>query len=68
MPGVGQRYIAVYQDKAGEWLTGGNTYRQRVPANSPVEQFWSVPVYCAHYRRATRPAGSMSVRISCGLI
>jgi hypothetical protein len=44
-PGVGQRYIAAYQDKAGAWLTGGNTYRLRVPANPPVEQFWSVTVY-----------------------
>ena len=44
-PGVGQRYIAAYQDKAGAWLTGGNAYRLRVPANPPVEQFWSVTVY-----------------------
>ena len=44
-PGVGQRYIAAYQDKDGEWLTGGKTYRLHVPANPPVQQFWSVTVY-----------------------
>jgi hypothetical protein len=44
-PGVGQRYIAAYQDKDSDWLTGGQTYRLRVPANPPVQQFWSVTVY-----------------------
>jgi hypothetical protein len=44
-PGVGQRYIAAYQDKAGNWLSGENTYRLHVPANPPVEQFWSVTAY-----------------------
>jgi len=44
-PGVGQRYIAAYQDKDGDWLTGGRAYRLRVPANPPVKQFWSVTVY-----------------------
>jgi hypothetical protein len=44
-PGVGQRYIAEYQDKDGDWLIGDNAYRLRVPANPPVNQFWSVTVY-----------------------
>src|SRR5262249_30172507 len=44
-PGVGQRFLAAYQDKTGQWLTGGKTYRLRVPANPPVKQFWSVTVY-----------------------
>lgn len=44
-PGVGQRYIAAYKDRAGNWLTGGNTYRLRIPANPPVKQFWSVTAY-----------------------
>jgi hypothetical protein len=44
-PGVGQRYIAAYKDRDGNWLTGGDTYRLHVPANPPVEQFWSVTAY-----------------------
>jgi hypothetical protein len=43
--GFGQRYMGVYQDKDGGWLTGGNNYRLHVPANPPVKQFWSVTVY-----------------------
>ena len=26
-PGVGQRYVAEYQDKDGDWLVGDRTYR-----------------------------------------
>jgi len=44
-PGVGQRYIAAYKDRDGNWLSGSNTYRLRVPANPPVKQFWSVTAY-----------------------
>lgn len=44
-PGVGQRYIAAYKDADGNWLSGGNTYRLRVPADPPVEQFWSATAY-----------------------
>lgn len=44
-PGVGQRYIAAYKDRAGNWFTGGNTYRLHIPANPPVKQFWSVTAY-----------------------
>jgi hypothetical protein len=43
--GFGQRYMGVYQDKDGNWLTGGNNYRLHVPANPPATQFWSVTVY-----------------------
>lgn len=44
-PGVGQRYIAAYKDHAGNWLTGGNTYKLHVPPNAPIKQFWSVTAY-----------------------
>jgi hypothetical protein len=44
-PGVGQRYIAAYKDRDGNWLTGGDTYRLHIPANPPAKQFWSVTVY-----------------------
>ncbi len=44
-PGVGQRYIAAYRDRDGQWLTGGNTYMLHVPPNPPATQFWSVTAY-----------------------
>jgi hypothetical protein len=44
-PGVGQRYIASYKDKDGEWLDGGNSYKLHVPPNPPAKQFWSVTAY-----------------------
>ncbi|WP_321916094.1 MULTISPECIES: DUF1254 domain-containing protein [unclassified Paraburkholderia] len=44
-PGVGQRYIASYSDRDGNWLSGGNTYKLHVPPDPPVEQFWSVTAY-----------------------
>jgi hypothetical protein len=44
-PGVGQRYIASYKDHDGNWLSGGNTYRLRVPPNPPAKGFWSVTAY-----------------------
>lgn len=57
-PGVGQRYIAAYQDRAGAWLSGGNTYRLRVPANPPAKGFWSVTYYDEGTRQmAVTPQG-----------
>ena len=50
-PGVGQRYIAAYKDRDGNWLSGSNTYRLRVPANPPVKQFWSVTAYDENTRQ-----------------
>lgn len=44
-PGVGQVYLGTYKDKDGDWLDGTKSYRLRVPANAPVEQFWSMTVY-----------------------
>jgi hypothetical protein len=44
-PGVGQRYIASYKDKDGNWLSGSNTYKLHVPANPPTKGFWSVTAY-----------------------
>lgn len=50
-PGVGQRYIAAYEDADGAWLSGGNNYKLHVPANPPVEQFWSVTAYAEGSRQ-----------------
>lgn len=44
-PGVGQRYIASYKDRDGQWLSGGNHYQLHVPPNPPATQFWSVTAY-----------------------
>jgi hypothetical protein len=44
-PGIGQRYIASYKDRDGEWLDGGNTYKLHVPPKPPAKQFWSVTAY-----------------------
>src|SRR6516225_2316752 len=50
-PGVGQRYIASYKDRDGNWLSGSNTYKLHVPANPPVTQFWSATAYDEGTRR-----------------
>jgi hypothetical protein len=44
-PGVGQTYLGAYTDNDDSWLDGGKTYRLRVPANPPAQQFWSVTLY-----------------------
>jgi hypothetical protein len=43
--GKGQFYLMTFKDKAGRSLEGGNTYRLNVPANAPVNQYWSVTAY-----------------------
>ena len=43
--GFGQVYLETSKDGAGRWLEGARTYRLRVPANPPVEQFWSITLY-----------------------
>lgn len=43
--GAGQFYLLNTKDKDGNALDGGKTYRQRVPANPPVKQYWSVTAY-----------------------
>jgi hypothetical protein len=43
--GFGQLYLESQKDTTGAWLDGGKSYHMRVPANAPVEQFWSVTLY-----------------------
>lgn len=43
--GKGSQYIGAYSDADNEWFDGGKNYTLHVPANVPVEQFWSVTVY-----------------------
>ncbi|MEH2548163.1 hypothetical protein V1283_004808 [Bradyrhizobium sp. AZCC 2262] len=43
--GAGQFYSISIRDKDGDAFDGGKTYRLNVPANVPVEQYWSVTAY-----------------------
>ena len=45
--GQGSQYLWTYRDAAGAFLDGAKTYRLHVPADIPVEAFWSVVVYDA---------------------
>lgn len=44
-PSKGQRYLESFKDKDGNWLDGSKNYKLHVPANVPVDEFWSVTVY-----------------------
>ena len=43
--GAATFYMITSKDGEGNWLEGENTYKLTVPANVPVEQFWSAIVY-----------------------
>jgi hypothetical protein len=43
--GQGQFYLMTIKDKDGEAFHGGDNYRLIVPANAPVNQYWSATVY-----------------------
>ena len=43
--GIGQYYLINIKDKDGESYDGSRAYQLRVPANVPVEQYWSVTAY-----------------------
>ena len=43
--GAGQFYLMCTKDKAGNSLDGDSTYRLRVPASAPVQQYWSATAY-----------------------
>jgi hypothetical protein len=43
--GVGQYYLMAIRDKAGEALDGRHTYRLHVPAEVPVNLYWSAVLY-----------------------
>jgi hypothetical protein len=43
--GTGQFYLISIKDKAGHDFDGGKTYRLTVPANVPVQQYWSLTAY-----------------------
>ena len=43
--GGGQFYLLNISDRAGKALEGNKIYRLTVPANAPVEQYWSATAY-----------------------
>lgn len=58
--GAGQFYLINICDSAGKPLVGGKTYRLTVPANAPIEQYWSASAYDRHthalIRGVSRPS------------
>jgi hypothetical protein len=43
--GEGQFYLMTVKDKDGQNFDGSRSYRLAVPANAPVNQYWSATVY-----------------------
>jgi hypothetical protein len=43
--GQGQSYLMTLKDRNGQDLHGSKSYRLAVPANAPVNQYWSATVY-----------------------
>jgi hypothetical protein len=60
--GAGQYYLMTIQDKQDQLLSGASTYRLTVPADAPVNQYWSATVYNrathAFIRDVLRPSRS----------
>ena len=50
MPGKGSQYLVALRDADGDLLSGGLSYRLRVPANVPAANYWSVVIYDADTR------------------
>ena len=45
MVGKGSQYQIATKDSEGNFLNGSNTYKLTVPANVPVNNYWSICVY-----------------------
>jgi hypothetical protein len=61
--GAGSQYVWAYRDANGDFLDGAKTYRLRIPADVPINNFWSVVVYDALSRselRNSQPLPSIS--------
>ena len=63
--GTGQFYLISIRDKDGNPFDGGKNYRLTVPANAPVEQYWSVTAYdrVTHALIRNMPRASRSSQI-----
>lgn len=47
LEGKGSKYPFAYRDAAGDYLSGGSSYKLRLPANVPAANFWSITLYDA---------------------
>lgn len=45
IPGRGAMYMVGFTDSAGTSLSGGSSYRLRLPPNIPAANFWSLTLY-----------------------
>jgi len=63
-PGPSSAYLSAYKDKAGGWLDGGKSYRLHVPANPPIQLFWSVTIYDVDTRALIRNQQQIADRSS----
>jgi len=45
MVGAGSQYAISFRDSQGNYFDGGQTYKLNIPADVPVNQFWSIVVY-----------------------
>jgi hypothetical protein len=63
-PGTGSQYLSAFQDKDGNWLDGGKSYRLRVPANVPAKLFWSVTVYDSDTRSMVQTDTNIAAKSS----
>jgi hypothetical protein len=63
--GAGQFYLISIRDKDGNAFDGSNTYRLTVPANPPIEQYWSATAYdrATHALIREMPRASRSSQI-----
>jgi len=67
--GAGQFYLINIKDRDGADYDGGKTYRLRVPAGVPIEQYWSLTAYdrdthalIKNVDRASRASNSTEVK------
>lgn len=62
--GAGSQYLWAYRDADGDFLDGARSYGLRIPADVPINTFWSVLVYDALSRselRNSQPLPSVSM-------
>jgi hypothetical protein len=45
IPGKGAKYMIAFTDGGGTPLSGGESYRVKLPANIPAANFWSLTLY-----------------------
>jgi len=45
IPGKGAKYMVAFTDAAGTPLSGGTSYRLKLPPNIPAANFWSLTLY-----------------------